>query len=149
VLRHTTQEDGQMAQLVFEALQQRGNVGQRRTLRDMNVVAPTDTPTPAKPEQEVTKKKRAKRPSRRKSQNLKKHPQVVRLSLTIAEWCAANAYSRSFYEKLKRGGRGPDETREGKTVRITPEADAKWRAAREGAAVANGTAKPINSDTPA
>ena len=90
---------------------------------------------------ESPNKKRAKRPSRRKSQNLEKHPQVPRLSLTPDEWCAANAYSRSFYEKLKREGRGPDETREGRTVRITPEADAKWRAER--------TVKPANTATPA
>ena len=91
--------------------------------------------------QQNPNKKRAKRPSRRKIQNLQKHSQVARLALTIDEWCAANAYSRSFYEELKRKGRGPDETREGKTVRITPEADAKWKAER--------TVKPASSDTSA
>jgi hypothetical protein len=111
-----------MAQHAFEAPQQRNRAERRR---------------------DASYKKRAKRPSRRKSQNLEKHPQVPRLSLTPDEWCAANGYSRSFYEEIKRKGRGPDEVWEGRTRRITPEADAKWKAART--VVASG--KSANSDT--
>ena len=53
------------------------------------------------------------------------------LAWTVEEWCSLNRYSRSFYERMKREGRGPAETREGATVRITPEADREWRATRE------------------
>jgi hypothetical protein len=74
-------------------------------------------------------RRRAK--SRRKSENRKKHPNVEPRAWTIDEWCAAYRYSRSFYEKMKREGRGPREFREGRTSRITPQADAEWRAERE------------------
>lgn len=82
------------------------------------------------PNNKTPNKKRKRGQSRRKSQTLEKHSGVKRLSLSPEEWCAANNYSRSFYEKLKREGRGPDEVCEGKTRRITPEADARWKAAR-------------------
>ena len=69
---------------------------------------------------------------RRKAQNRQRHPDVQRLSWTVAEWCAAHGISRSYYEKMQREGRGPRELRDGKIVRITPAADAEWTAAREG-----------------
>jgi hypothetical protein len=66
-----------------------------------------------------------------KQPSYKRSPSADALAWTVAEWCALNRYSRSFYERMKRAGRGPRVTREGTTVRITPEADAEWRAARE------------------
>jgi hypothetical protein len=50
---------------------------------------------------------------------------------TIQEWCDRYRYSRSHFERMKRAGRAPDILADGNTRRITPEADAKWRAARE------------------
>ena len=52
-------------------------------------------------------------------------------SKTINEFCAAERMSRPFYFKLRRLGKGPRELREGRFVRITPEAHAAWRRARE------------------
>lgn len=51
-------------------------------------------------------------------------------SLTIAEFCAAERMSRPFYFKLRQRGKGPRELREGRFVRITPEAHAEWRRQR-------------------
>jgi hypothetical protein len=63
--------------------------------------------------------------------NLKKHPNMKRLGWTIDEWCAGYKGSRSWYEAMRRRGKGPRELREGGVIRITPEADAEWRASRE------------------
>jgi hypothetical protein len=90
------------------------------------------TGQPNTSERPALKRSRRKRVRRAKAENAKRHPNVQRLGWTIDEWAAANAYSRSFVEKLRRQGRGPREIREGNTVRITPAADAEWRAAREG-----------------
>jgi hypothetical protein len=46
-------------------------------------------------------------------------------------FCAAHGISESFYEKLRKAGLGPQETRLGARVLITQEAAARWRAERE------------------
>jgi len=48
-------------------------------------------------------------------------------SLTIMGFCAAENISRAGYYNLKKKGLAPDETRIGRTIRITPEAHMRWR----------------------
>jgi len=48
-------------------------------------------------------------------------------SLTIMGFCATENISRAGYYKLKKKGLGPDETRIGGIIRITPEAHTRWR----------------------
>jgi hypothetical protein len=50
---------------------------------------------------------------------------------TIAEFCASEKISRAKYFDLRRKGRAPVEMRDGKWVRISPEAKQAWRRARE------------------
>jgi hypothetical protein len=52
-------------------------------------------------------------------------------SKTITQFCRAEQMSRPFYFKLRKRGLGPRELREGRFIRITPEAHAEWRRARE------------------
>jgi hypothetical protein len=52
-------------------------------------------------------------------------------SQTIPEFCDTERISLSFYYKLKRLGLGPREMELGKAKRISPEARAEWRRARE------------------
>ena len=53
-------------------------------------------------------------------------------SSSIDEFCASEGISRGQYYKLRKEGRGPREMRlAGQLVRITPEAKAEWRRARE------------------
>jgi len=50
---------------------------------------------------------------------------------TIAEFCWRQNISVPLYYQLKKRGLGPVEMRLGNTIRITPEAEAAWRTARE------------------
>jgi hypothetical protein len=70
--------------------------------------------------------------ARSRAENREKHPNVPRLAWTVDEMCAAADCSRSFYEKLKRAGRGAKETRFGRAVRITPTDAAAWIASLRG-----------------
>jgi hypothetical protein len=54
-----------------------------------------------------------------------------RSSFTISEWCDLHDLSRGTYYKLRRVGKAPKCFNIGTAVRITPEADAEWVAARE------------------
>jgi predicted DNA-binding transcriptional regulator AlpA len=59
--------------------------------------------------------------------NREKFPKVKRIGLSIDELCAAADISRSFYERMKRQGKGPKEMRLGKKViRISPAAAEEW-----------------------
>jgi hypothetical protein len=64
--------------------------------------------------------------ARSRAANREKHPSVPRLALTIDELCASGDFSRSFYEKAKREGRGPRETHFGRAIRVTPDDGAAW-----------------------
>jgi hypothetical protein len=64
--------------------------------------------------------------ARSRAANQKKHPNVPRLAYTVDEFCASGHFSRSYYEKEKREGRGPKETRFGRAIRITPDNAAAW-----------------------
>jgi hypothetical protein len=57
-------------------------------------------------------------------------PPPIGKSMKIGEWCVKERISRSNYYKRRKEGIGPRETRFGASVRITPEADAEWRAAQ-------------------
>jgi hypothetical protein len=60
------------------------------------------------------------------------HPGVTgQRSFTINQICRRNAISRSFFYKLKAGGRGPRMT---DFNRITEEAERDWLREREAAA---------------
>jgi hypothetical protein len=48
---------------------------------------------------------------------------VERRYLSVAEFCAANAISRSFLYKLWAGGRGPDRKNVGDRVLIPADAE--------------------------
>jgi hypothetical protein len=52
-------------------------------------------------------------------------------SKTITEFCRKKKLSRAKYFKMRQKGRGPREARDGKWVRITPEAERDWDRARE------------------
>jgi hypothetical protein len=54
-------------------------------------------------------------------------------SFSIDTFCARNEFSRGFYYKLKRTGRGPREMRVDGLIRITAEAEREWQKAREAA----------------
>jgi hypothetical protein len=59
--------------------------------------------------------------------NREKYPKVKRIAYTIDELCVATDISRSFYERMKRAGKGPEELQlADKTIRITPAAARKW-----------------------
>ena len=64
--------------------------------------------------------------SRSRAANRDKHPHVPRLAYTIDELCTSANCSRSFYEKVKRQGRGAKETFFGRAIRITPADAAAW-----------------------
>jgi len=52
-------------------------------------------------------------------------------SLTIPQFCADEQFSRPFYFKLRKRGKGPREIRLGRAVRITRQARRDWRRQRE------------------
>jgi hypothetical protein len=51
--------------------------------------------------------------------------------MTVAEFCRRHQISAPTYYQLRKLGLGPDEFRFGSVVRISNEAAARWRAARE------------------
>ena len=55
---------------------------------------------------------------------------------TIPEFCRRKNISEPHYFKLRQRGLGPREVRLGRSVRITPEAEAAWD--RERAAASHG-----------
>lgn len=61
-------------------------------------------------------------------------PVATSPSLTIDEFCAVERISRTFYYKLEKSGIGPRTMKVGACRRISPEAHAEWRRAREAAA---------------
>lgn len=52
-------------------------------------------------------------------------------SYTIEEFCRSEKISRAYYFVLRQRGEAPREMRLGRCVRISPEARADWRRARE------------------
>ena len=52
-------------------------------------------------------------------------------AMSINEFCLRQKICPATYYKLKKRGLGPAELRLGNIVRITPEAEAAWRVARE------------------
>ena len=55
-----------------------------------------------------------------------------KLALTVTEFCALHGISDvARYYRLRRDGLGPVEIRIGRTIRISREAAAAWRRARE------------------
>ena len=48
--------------------------------------------------------------------------------MTISQWCQRKNCSLSYYYRLRRFKKGPQETKFGKAVRISEEADARWDA---------------------
>jgi len=54
-----------------------------------------------------------------------------KLALTIDEFCALHSISTARYFALRRDNLAPRELRVGRTVRISCEAAAAWRQARE------------------
>jgi hypothetical protein len=52
-------------------------------------------------------------------------------AMSINEFCLRQKICSATYYKLKKRGLGPTELRFGNIVRITPEAEAAWRVARE------------------
>jgi hypothetical protein len=51
--------------------------------------------------------------------------------LTITEFCERNGFCKASYYELKRRGQGPRELRALSKVKITLEAEAEWREARQ------------------
>ena len=52
-------------------------------------------------------------------------------AMSIHTFCWRQGISGATYYKLKKLGRAPAEIRFGNVIRITPEAETAWRAARE------------------
>jgi hypothetical protein len=67
--------------------------------------------------------------------------------LTIDQFCTAEQVSRAQYYVMQREGWGPDLMWVGTSVRISPEARAKWRRERE-AAAASGVRRKLNLNPP-
>jgi hypothetical protein len=60
----------------------------------------------------------------------KSNPHVEHISFSIAEFCARNGISLSYYHKLKRDRRGPAEMRLGALmIRITADSEREWHQA--------------------
>ena len=77
--------------------------------------------------------------------NRQRFPNVKRIGLSIDELCVAADVSRSFYERMKRQGKGPKGLRlSNKTIRITPADAMKWLQALEAATDADA-AEPRKS----
>ncbi|MEA2880220.1 MAG: hypothetical protein QOF14_5416 [Hyphomicrobiales bacterium] len=57
-------------------------------------------------------------------------------SLSIAQFCAAENLSRSFFYKLKKQGRAPLMMENGRRKTISPAAREAWHRARESEAAA-------------
>ena len=68
---------------------------------------------------------------KRKRRPKPKQPPSGDVSRTIDQFCTAEQMSRPQYFKQRKRGRGPSEVRDGRFIRITPEAHAEWRRARE------------------
>lgn len=58
-------------------------------------------------------------------------PNIQHASYLIPEWCARRRMSESMYFKIRKMKKGPKETRAGKHVTISHEADAEWVKQRE------------------
>ena len=56
---------------------------------------------------------------------------IQKLALTIDEFCALHGISTARYFALRRDNLAPRELRVGRTIRISREAAAAWRQARE------------------
>ena len=59
-------------------------------------------------------------------------------SLTILEFCRAEKVCRATFYNLKKAGKGPRLMKVGSHYRISPQARADWRRAREAEAAAEG-----------
>lgn len=58
-------------------------------------------------------------------------PSIQKLALTVTSFCKAHEISTPTYYRLRREGKGPREMRVGSDIRISVEAAADWRRARE------------------
>ena len=58
-------------------------------------------------------------------------PPVQKLAFTVKSFCKAHEISTPTYYRLRKEGRGPREMRIGSDIRISAEAAADWRRARE------------------
>lgn len=58
-------------------------------------------------------------------------PNGERLAFTVTSFCKAHEISTPTYYRLRKEGKGPREMRIGSEVRISVEAAAEWRRARE------------------
>jgi hypothetical protein len=52
-------------------------------------------------------------------------------SYTIDSFCEAENFTKPYYFKLKKEGRGPREMRDGRLIRITHKARLDWQKERE------------------
>jgi hypothetical protein len=59
-------------------------------------------------------------------------------SLTISEFCRAEKVCRATFYNLKKAGKGPRLMKVGSHYRISPQARADWRLAREAETAAEG-----------
>jgi hypothetical protein len=70
-------------------------------------------------------------PTPSRQDNAARFPKTDRLSLSVAEFCAATDISISTYEKMKQKGWAPREMRVGRKVLISRQAALDWIAERE------------------
>jgi hypothetical protein len=61
-------------------------------------------------------------------------------SLTISEFCRAEKVCRATFYNLKKAGKGPRLMKVGSHYRISPQARADWRLARE----ADAATEPVS-----
>jgi hypothetical protein len=54
-------------------------------------------------------------------------------SYTIKDWCDKHHFSRGKWYLMEQRGTGPRTMREGRSVRISEQADLDWQREREGA----------------
>jgi len=58
-------------------------------------------------------------------------PSIQKQAFTVTSFCKAHEISTPTYYRLRREGKGPREMRVGSDIRISVEAAADWRRARE------------------
>ena len=56
---------------------------------------------------------------------------VIEPSYCIEDFCGSEGFTRPYYHKLKREGRGPTEMRDGRLIRISHRARLAWQKMRE------------------
>lgn len=73
------------------------------------------------------------------------HESDDRDAFTVQQFCDRHSMSRTTFYKMKEDGEGPRTFKVGNHIRISREAAAEWRRAREGAELAHSGGPAVRS----